>query len=276
MNLKNWKYYNFGIIPNLAPNQNVDIEKEDITSQISILNKIYFARWTSDFDSSSKTNFWYIIKDSFLGMDELSSNTRSKVRRAFKSTYVKKVSREEILNNGFRVYNSAFDRYTTFTKKSSREEFLNNIKKLSANYDFFGVYFTETNELIAYSQNKTFEDCVDYTTIKFNPKYLKYYPSYSLFYTMNEYYLSEKDFKFVSDGARSIAHNTSIQDFLESKFKFRKAYCKLNIEYHKLFWILLILTRIFRTIFKRIPLNIFRKLEVLQKQEDIRKSYITR
>ena len=36
------------------------------------------------------------------------------------------------------------------------------------------------------------------------------------------------------------------------------------------------LARIFRTIFKRIPLNIFRKLEVLQKQEDIRKSFITK
>ena len=79
MNLKNWKYYNFGIIPSLAPNQNVEIEKGDITSHISILKKIYFARWTSDFDSSSKTKFWYIIKDSFSGMDELSSNTRSKV-----------------------------------------------------------------------------------------------------------------------------------------------------------------------------------------------------
>ena len=275
MRIKGWKIYNFGITPNLSPNREVESSKSEIISYINFFKKIFYARWTSDFDRSSPSEFWYIIKDSFGGMDELSSNTRSKVRRAFKTTEVKKISKDELVKNVYEVYSSAFDRYSTFTKKSSRTNFLKSLENLKNSYDFFGVYFKETNELIAYSQNKTFDDCIDYTTIKFNPKFLKYYPSYSLFYTMNEYYLHEHGFKFVSDGARSIAHNTSIQDFLEDKFKFRKAYCNLNIEYSKPFWFLLIFSRSIRFLIKHIPLDVFRKLEVLQKQEDIRRTFLS-
>ena len=35
----------------------------------------------------------------------------------------------------------------------------------------------------------------DYSTIKFDPDYLSYYPSYALFFTMNQYYLNEKNYK---------------------------------------------------------------------------------
>lgn len=69
--------------------------------------------------------------------------------------------------------------------------------------------------------------------MKANPAYLKNstYPYYGLIYEMNRYYLDELKLKYVNDGARSITEHSNIQPFLIEKFNFRKAYCKLQIEY---------------------------------------------
>ena len=48
---------------------------------------------------------------------------------------------------------------------------------------------------------------------------------------MNRYYLEELGMKYVSDGARSITEHSNIQSFLVDKFHFRKAYCRLQVEY---------------------------------------------
>ena len=56
---------------------------------------------------------------------------------------------------------------------------------------------------------------------------------------MNKYYLNENNFKYVNNGTRSISHQTNIHDFLIDKFKFRKAYCKMEIEYAPFFKILI-------------------------------------
>jgi len=90
---------------------------------------------------------------------------------------------------------------------------------------------------------------------------------------MNRYYLNEKNFLYVSDGARSISHQTNIQDFLIEKFKFRKAYCKLNVIYKKDIEILVNTLYPFRELIYKNKNNLFQKLSVLLKQEEIRKSY---
>ena len=52
---------------------------------------------------------------------------------------------------------------------------------------------------------------------------------------MNEHYLVDRGLNYVLDGARSITEHSNIQPFLEEKFKFRKAYCRLQIVYKPLF-----------------------------------------
>ena len=90
---------------------------------------------------------------------------------------------------------------------------------------------------------------------------------------MNEYYLSEKKIRYVNDGSRSISHETNIQSFLVDKFKFRKAYCKLHLEYSILIKSFLIIVTPFEQIFDLLKLNLFKKVSVLIKQEKIRLSF---
>ena len=55
------------------------------------------------------------------------------------------------------------------------------------------------------------------------------------------YYLKERKLSYVNEGTRSILHATNVQSFLIEKFRFRKAYCKLHIQYHPLVNIIIIM-----------------------------------
>ena len=101
------------------------------------------------------------------------------------------------------------------------------------NVDFWCVFEKQSHKAVAFAINTCYSDCCNYNTMKANPAYLKNstYPYYGLIYEMNRYYLDELKLKYVNDGARSITEHSNIQPFLIEKFNFRKAYCKLQIEY---------------------------------------------
>ncbi len=44
-----------------------------------------------------------------------------------------------------------------------------------------------------------------------------------------EHYLSDGNGKYISDGQRSFTDHSNVQDFLMTKFGFRKAYLKLHV-----------------------------------------------
>ena len=118
------------------------------------------------------------------------------------------------------------------------------------------------------------DDTCNYSTIKFHPQYLKYYSSYALFYTMNRYYLAERKLKYVNDGARNLVHKTNVQDFLITKFGFRKAYCKLHIEYSLIIRFIVMFIFPIRFVFYRFNNKFALKINSLLLQEKIRRSFL--
>ena len=271
--MKNWRRYNGALIPLNPPH--IEVDTNGVEEKIRKEN-VFFARWTSNFDCSKETEFWYVICDKFIPFDKLSRNTRNNVRRGLKRCQVKKVSHQFIMENAYPIYRKAFDNYQGHLSPDNEDEFLKeyvtyNDKNI---WDFWVVFEKESLEMIAFSRNKIeFNQC-ELCTTKFHPKFQrKYYPSEALFYTMNQYYLEEKRFMYVNDGARSISHETNIQEFLIQKFKFRKAYCKLNIVYSRYIKSLILLVYPFRWLIKFINFGLFIKLNILIRQESIRRSY---
>ncbi len=269
-----WTNYQGALIPVVAPHESVNLLKQDTRFLLKTSNA-YFLRWIDKWDIKEKTDFWYVIKDNFEGMAELSPNTRSKIRRGMKKCIVKKVSGNTIYNNGYDVYKKAFVRYNTFLKPATKEKFENSIYECiqSNSYEFFAVYNRENDKLIAYSQNLIQSGICNYYVIKFDPEYLRLYPAYCLFYEMNKHYLNECNMSYVSDGARSISHQTNIQTFLIDKFRFRKAYCRLNIIYTPRVNFLVKIMFPAQRIISKINHNAFKKLSVLLKQEAIRRKF---
>jgi len=259
----NWRKYQGALVSNFSPHSNVDIS--NIISELK-KSRSMFARWVTDFDCKDETDFWYVIQDRGMGISDYSRNTRNQIRKGLKIFIIKQVSVNEIKKNAYIIYLNTFKKYNTFIKVKTIDEFE---LEILPTMDYWGVYVND--ELVGYAQNRIYEDCCDYATIKILPKYIRDYPFYALFYTMNLHYLKKLDIKYVHNGARSIAHYTNIQDFLIKKFKFRKAYCKLHIVYSPVFGFLVKLFFPFRSIIKYFSFNIFRKLDIILKQEEIRR-----
>jgi len=266
--MNNWRKYNGALIPTTPPHIEVDATniEQKIQEEVS-----YFARWTSNFDQNEETEFWYVICDEKLEILDYSKNTRNQIRRGLRNCEVMIIDKKTVLKEGFESYNAAFLRYNTNLDPKSEEEFCQEIESLGKEWEFWGIYYNE--KMIGYSQNKIIGDYCDYSTIKFNPDYLSHYPSYALFYTMNHHYLNERNFRYVNDGARSISHETNIQNFLIQKFKFRKAYCKLNIIYSSKVKFLLSIIYPFKSVLLLLTFGPFSKINILINQEKIRRSY---
>ena len=271
----NWRKYNGALIPEQPPHIQVKVEIQEVMLKIKKENA-YFARWTTEFDCDKETDFWYIICDTFIPVELLSRNTRNNIRRGLKRCRVERVSLQFVIDNCYPVYKSAFDNYNGHLSPISELEFTNEHLLYSDEqlWHFWVVFEDESNQIIAYTRNKIEHNQCELCTTKFHPDFLrKYYPSEALFYTMNEYYLGIKKLRYVNDGARSISHETNIQSFLMQKFKYRKAYCKLNIIYNKPVGFLVKMLYPFRVILKLLNFGFFTKLNILLYQEKIRRTY---
>lgn len=192
----------------------------------------FLVRNVYDFDCAEQTGFWYVIKDSFNGIQDVPSKYRARVRKALDAFEIKMVTKEFLIQNGYEVHIKAIENYRVKADAPTYDDFKNRINSLDERYDLWGCIHKESGRLAAFAINCIVDDTVDYQTMKFHPDFLsKSHSSYGLIYEMNRYYLEEKKMLFVNDGARSITNHSDVQPFLIQKFKFRKAYCKLNLVY---------------------------------------------
>lgn len=185
-----------------------------------------------DFDTSAPTSFWYVIKDRFNGMDELAPKTRWMVRRALKTLEIRRIDKAELVEAGaWEVFCRAFDHYKVKEGHiGDRGVFERGLLEMNDRTECWAAFDRQTGRLAAYAVNDVDSISCGYASIKADPEYLKwYYPIYGLIYEMNRHYLDERRLRYVSDGARSSTEHSNIQPWLEEKFGFRKAYCRLQV-----------------------------------------------
>jgi len=274
-----WKIYQGVLVPDVAPHEKVNLPKQDAIKLIK-RTKAYFIRWTTDFDSKTKYPFWYVIKDEGEDGDlkKYPSKIRSEIRRGLRNNNVELVSSvsENLISQLYEVYLNAFRRYKVlYVKPLTFEVFRRNIITYNKG-DIWIVTNKQTNKIVAYclTEEKVTRNgsVVNYSVIKLHPDYLKGYPSYALVYEMNRYYLNEKNALYVHDGTRSLGHETNVHDWLMKKFKFRKAYVQLHVEYRNdVFYIVKVLYPLRKIFYKLESKNSFaKKITILLRHEDIK------
>ena len=265
----NWDRNRIMLVPAEPPHKQVHLDPEECKQLIKI-RKVSFIRWTTGWDLEKPTAFWYVIKDAYKGIDEFSRNTRSKIRRGLKRNTIRQITRKELKEQGFDVYKAAFSNYNTLLDPLNKKEFYERIDTLGDDiYDLWGVYRGE--QLIAYTEIRKLGKVRNTSITKFHPGYLKDYPSYALFYTLIDYYLSSQEVSYITNGTRSIFHKTNIQDFLIKKFNYRRAYCMLHIYYKPSVKMMINWLYPFMPLISKIPLEIFQKLAMLLTQEKFRR-----
>lgn len=226
-----------------------------------------FIRNIYNFDCEVETSFWYVIKDSFGGMDELPTKVRNQVRKSQKTYEFKIVEKSDFLKIAYAIFSAAIENYEVRAENISEQDFVNTIQGQSEKAEYWVAYHKELGNPVAFSINLVDDDMCEYQTMKALPEFLRgsTYPYYGLIFEMNMHYLEICKLQFVNDGARSITEHSNIQSFLIEKFKFRKAYCNLQVEY--VWWLKIMINMLFP--FRRIIF--LQKVKALLNQEAMRR-----
>lgn len=194
----------------------------------------WWVQWTRG--SGSGPHGWYaVICRTFTPVEQLpSSNVRSKLRRGLKRCRVSRVPIDTFIEQGFEVYDAAVRGYERSSATIvTREAFRATIERERGFGDFREYWMVSIDDRPAAYAKTILHDRteVDYTAIKFDPEQLKHYPSYALIHEMNRYYLDEAKYAYVSDGQRSILHDTTFQEFLVRDLLFEQHPLELHIHY---------------------------------------------
>jgi hypothetical protein len=268
-----WILYHGALLPDAAPHVAIDLQEIDLRFMLAE-SGARLIRWSSHFDMEQESSFWYVIKDNPASLEELSKNSRNQVRKGLKNCLVRPLPAADLAQIGFEVYHRAMTSYNTDLQILTESKFQSYIldKGQDGQCEFWGV-FNEQEELVAYAQNRIQNESCNYQVMKLDPQYLSLYPSYALVYEMNRHYLNERNLLYVNDGARSIRHDTNIQDFLIKKFKFRRAYSRLHVRYDRKTAAAVNCLYPLRSLVRKLPGPLFSRTYVLLRQEEIRRSF---
>lgn len=230
--IEEWHYYKRGIISTKADCEKVEMNKLIVKDLFKHFGGLYI-RYVSDFDMSQEGPFYSVIKDGKMTIETLPSKTRNMVRRCLNNCQIQLVDcKDIIIDGGYLIYLSETRRYERNGYPAvvkSEEKWTNGILESSARgEEYWGVY--KDGQLIAYGIVNPKHKEAGLVTWKCDyEKYKELYPSYGLVYSITKHYLELEDIDYVSDGQRTLTGHSRVQDFLESKFGYRKAYLKLNV-----------------------------------------------
>jgi hypothetical protein len=261
-----WRMYQGALVPAYAYPCFVELSHSEAKNLLK-KSGARFIRYASE-PLEIETEWWYVICDSY-NPDKISSNTRSKINRGFRNCYIRRIDAEWLANHGYECYFAAFNRYKNAIPVE-KNIFRNNIlTTIEGPFEYWGCFVKDN--LAGYCQCILENNEASTNVIKFHPAYLKYYASYALITSMVDYYVTQKGMT-ISNGTRSIAHDTTFQDFL-LKLGFRKQFCYLKIVYQP--WLRIILQTLFflRRFLILLPdFNAMHKLNALIYQEEIHRA----
>jgi hypothetical protein len=250
-----------------APHKEPKLEKKEWQSLLKQGGLL--VRNTYNFDQSAESSFWYIIQDSFNGLDGFSSNERNKIRRSNKTLFFKRISIDLLKSEGWSILKATYEDYAVSDRAMNETVFLDYFSECEKqDFDYWGIF--DQDRFIGFCTVWLWlPDSCEYGLIGILPEYKhnNTYPYYGLFYNMNAYYLGEKGFRYVTDGARSITEHSHIQDFLIQNFNFRKAYCRLAIHYQWWMKIAVNLLYPFRKILTLPRIKAILNMEAMQRGE---------
>ena len=224
-----WRVYRGSLIPALLVPEFVGVDAETVGRLLNE-SRAFLMRWSSH-PSDQETPWWWTVCDEY-GLSLLSSKMRNQIKRGYKECSTRRIPAQWLAGFGYECYAAAFGRYGHATP-ASQDDFKAHILR-KADYEsvfqYWGVFVMD--RLVGYTECVVEEGKgVVTSVIKYDPDYLRHYPSYAMMDTLMGHYVTERGLP-MNNGTRSISHDTNMQDFL-LKFGFRRRYCRLNVKYRR-------------------------------------------
>ena len=246
-----WFSYNGFLRPACLPHRLPGIDHERAVAALR-RSDCHFARWDSDFGTAADSQWWYVIRRGPYAIEQLTGNTRSKVRRGGKRLQARLANIDEIAGQGYEVCKAAVARYGNHAFLPSRQGFDDKIqaaREFPKNFEFYGVF--RDDRLVGYSENHIQGNAVFWESIWYHPDFLRDYSSYILTHRMLEDYLEHRGMLYASDGSRSLYHATNVQSFFVEKFGFEFCPATMNLVYQPALAVAVSALRPFRRIIRR-------------------------
>ena len=275
-----WEYYNHALVPTLPPHIDPDIswmKDSDRWKEYAGGKMPLFARWVSDFDCSGETEWWCIIKDTPFDIMSLKSNRRSLITRGLKRVDVRVIipadyaeQMSNILVKEWKYYDDSYE------EGNDRQKLTDDFKKLTmenlGNAEYLGAFLKDTDTMIGYAIYNLFDDWIEYSVVKTDPEYLNTQVNAALAYFGVERYM-RPGIKYIHGGWRTMIHESNYQEYLMKNFGFRKAYCKLHIEYRPLMQIAVNVLYPLRGMIKKVKNKWIYTVWCALQQEEIRRTF---
>jgi hypothetical protein len=219
-----WRLYRRALIPATAAPCFVEMTPEGARALLTD-SRAWLLRYSSD-PCVEPTEWWYIVCDRYdPGM--LSSKMRTKINRGRRRCTVTRIEPQWLADHGYRCYLAAFARYARVTpveETAWRERIL---RSADGPFEHWGVFVG--SQLAGYSECVIEGDNVGSNVLKLHPEYLKERSASALVSHLLAFYVGGQG-KKMSNGNRSVAHETQFNEFL-IEHGFRRQFCRLNVVY---------------------------------------------
>ena len=150
---KRWRQYQGALLWNGNPTKEIPTEKEALEA----LNEsgAMFARWTSNWDCKTPTEWWYCIKDTFTPLSEFSAKQRYRINKGLKNCNVVRLSHDAIENyteDIYQVAEQAFADYPAAYRPILRiEDYKRWLSDIPKQQDIWLCCEKETGKVIGYA-----------------------------------------------------------------------------------------------------------------------------
>ena len=189
------------------------------------LGKPLVIRWIEE-QNNKKKHLWFIVQEDIIELDDLSANTRSKVRRGLKRFEFKQLGRDSLIEQGYILYRKLFR--SRPGKPMSREQFKTHIERLPSHFVFWGVFEKAKNQLVGYIQIFEGSKNVYLRVINILNEANRHYASYAMFFWLNKIYVKELNKRIVL-GLRTLTSRSNVQKFVIDKFFYRRLYVDFGL-----------------------------------------------
>lgn len=272
--ISDWKYYNHAVIPACAPHEIPDLDvvnNNEVFRSNAFERKVFLARWSTEWDTCNKTEWWYLIKDTPFDISKLKSKRRYEINKGMKNFDVKIINSKTFCDEVYRVTVEAYKGWPEKYRPTVNKNDINKLIEFWKVSTVFGGFEKASGKLMAYAVLTEYENYIEFSILRAVPEAEKLGINAAMVAgILNNY--SEKLNKgiYINDGARAIMHETAFQDYLEKYFGFRKAYCKLNIAYRGIVGIIVKCLYPFRNMISS-KSSIGTKIKAVLKMEEIRR-----
>jgi len=226
----------------------------------------WFVRYSS-VPCDYETSWWYVVCDNYDPV-QLSAKTRQNVKRGKRECSVREVDAEWLADHGYPCYTAAFGRYQDGRHVSESDFREGILDTRDGPFAYWAVFYGD--RLAGYCQCILDGKQAATNITKYHPEFLRHRTAYALIDMLIQTYVAGQNM-VLSNGNRSIAHNTNYQEVLIG-LGFRKQYCRLNIVYNPLLKLGIEALYPVRSLISRMSdRHIVHKVRALLYQEEIRR-----